>query len=212
MTEAAAAWDRLAARLYAAAGGLPVGDLKAGDGLAGRGERAYIDWLDATAAQAEHAATQAAAAANAYRVGVGGGGAPAGDRANRAQRTSLASTNCLGQPGPAIADTEAEYEQMWARDAAAMNAYAGASADAAPVTPFASPPADQRAAARTWALTAAPEVDIGRPPGDLSDSRSAAGAFLVTADNVRCVPFAGDVVAVETEFTVRAVGLRDRRT
>ena len=47
---------------------------------------------------------------------------------------------------------------MWARDADAMYAYAGASADAAAVTPFTSPPGDRGGAARSWALTSAPDV------------------------------------------------------
>ncbi len=88
--------------------------------------------------------------------------------ANRALRTSLASTNCLGQTSPAIADTEADYERMWAQDADAMYAYAGASADASTLTLFTPPPhatggpARQGTAVtqacRTWALTAAPEI------------------------------------------------------
>jgi PPE-repeat protein len=59
--------------------------------------------------------------------------------ANRAQLAALVATNFLGQNSPAIAATEAHYGQMWAQDAAAMYGYAGQSAVATKVTPFASP-------------------------------------------------------------------------
>jgi PPE-repeat protein len=48
-------------------------------------------------------------------------------------------TNVLGQNTPAIAQLEAQYGEMWAQDSAAMYGYAGQSAAAARVTPFASP-------------------------------------------------------------------------
>jgi PPE-repeat protein len=80
--------------------------------------------------------------------------------ANRAQRRSLSIRNCLGQTSPAIADAEARYEQMWAANADAMHAYAGASADAATMTPFTSPPAGAVSAnpATTWAVKSAPDL------------------------------------------------------
>jgi PPE-repeat protein len=85
--------------------------------------------------------------------------------ANRAQRTSLAIRNCLGQNSPAIAVAEAHYEQMWAANADAMHAYALASAEASIMTPFTSPPAAAvpANAATTWAVKSAPElVSAGR--------------------------------------------------
>src|SRR5690242_16806965 len=62
LTEAAAAWDTLAARLYARLADYRSVTSKLWHGAAAR----YIDWLDCTAARAAHAATQAAAAANAF--------------------------------------------------------------------------------------------------------------------------------------------------
>jgi hypothetical protein len=87
--------------------------------------------------------------------------------ANRAQRRSLALANCLGQTSPAIADTEAHYERMWAQDCDAMYAYADTSAAASTMTPFTSPPvtagpvrqgASATQSSGTWAITAAPDV------------------------------------------------------
>ena len=60
--------------------------------------------------------------------------------ANRSLLAALVATNVLGQNTPAIAATEALYTEMWAQDAAAMYGYAGASATAAQVNPFTTPP------------------------------------------------------------------------
>jgi PPE-repeat protein len=175
MSQAVTAWDRLATRLYTA-----VTDYRAVTSkLAARWEgpastamtqaaTPYIDWLNAAAAQAEHAATQAAAAVSAHETALAAVVPPPVIDANRALRRSLATTNCLGQTSPVIADVDAEYEQMWARDADAMYAYARASAHASTVTPFTSPPptnaeparqdAAVNQASRAWAVTAAPEI------------------------------------------------------
>jgi PPE-repeat protein len=140
MTEAAAAWDKLAARLYARLADYRSVTSKLAAAWQGAATR-YIDWLDCTAARAAHAATQAAAAARAFESALATLVPLPVVEANRAQRASLASTNCLGQFSSLIADLEAEYDQMWVQDAAAMNAYADASADAVLVTPFSSPTA-----------------------------------------------------------------------
>jgi PPE-repeat protein len=132
----------------------------------------YIAWLDATAAQARQTAIQANAAASAYGSAFASMVTPNVIEANRLQRISLAEMNCLGQISAAIADTDADYERMWVQDAAAMYAYARASADASELTPFSSPPlssdpiepARQGARVtqpcRNWSLMAAPEAAI----------------------------------------------------
>lgn len=48
--------------------------------------------------------------------------------ASRTRLTTLIATNILGQNTPAIAATEAQYEQMWAQDVAAMFGYTAGSA------------------------------------------------------------------------------------
>ena len=87
---------------------------------------------------------------------------------NRANLGSLAATNCLAQASATIADTEAEYERMWADDADVMYAYARTSADASALSPFGSPPAATDAAGPapqdagvsrpSWALESASDV------------------------------------------------------
>ena len=164
MTEAATAWERLAMRLYTAAADYRAVTAKLATAMTEAA--AYIDWLTAAAAYAERAATQATAAASAHETALAAIVPPPVIDANRAQRRSLASRACLGQTSPAIADADAEYERMWARDVDAMHAYASASADASTMTPFTSPPAIAGRAdtgtATTWAVKSAPElVSVG---------------------------------------------------
>jgi len=99
----------------------------------------YLEWLSTTAAQAEQAGTQANAAAAAYESAFAMTVPPAVVAANRAQLSNLVATNVFGQNTAAIAATEAQYGEMWAQDAAAMNGYAGASSAATQLTPFSSP-------------------------------------------------------------------------
>ncbi|OBH54520.1 hypothetical protein A5686_07995 [Mycobacterium sp. E2479] len=130
----------------------------------------HLAWLDATAARARQTAAQAKEAASAYGLTRAAVVAPHLIDANRLQRIALAASNCLGQSSAAIADTDADYERMWAQDAAAMYAYARASARIWKLTPFSSPPPPAglcEAAhhgpgfsepSRNWRLTVAPEV------------------------------------------------------
>ncbi len=200
MAEAATAWGRLAIRLHTAVANYRAVTAKPPAGWEGpmAAMGPYIDWLSATAIRAEQAATRAAAAASAHEAAVAATAQPSTIGANRARRRSLTLANPLALAGPAIADTEADYERMWAQDAAAMYAYAEASADAAAITPFTSPPdAGQGAAVgpgpRTRALTSAPEVvSAGRqlisvaPAALRALSRSPLATFDVSLASVTC--------------------------
>jgi PPE-repeat protein len=147
MLAAAAAWDGLAADLgFASTGyGATLTELTSGNWI-GPASTAmiaavtpYVNWLSSTAAQAEETANQARAAAAAYEAAFAMTVPPPVIAANRALLMALIATNFLGQNTPAIAATEALYAEMWAQDAAAMYGYAGASAAASQVTPFAAP-------------------------------------------------------------------------
>ena len=100
----------------------------------------YITWLDAAATAAAHASDHAAFAACAHELARGAMVPPEAIKTNRAKFALLATTNCLAQISPTIADIDAEYEKMWAQDGDAMYTYARASADASALTPFTSPP------------------------------------------------------------------------
>ncbi len=147
MLTAAAAWDGLATMLSSAASsyGSVISGLTSGSWLGpASGSMAaaatpYVAWMNATAAQANQAATQAKAAASAYETAFAMTVPPPVIAANRAQLSSLVTTNVLGQNTPAIAATEAQYGAMWAQDIAAMDGYASTSAAATTVTPFTTP-------------------------------------------------------------------------
>jgi PPE-repeat protein len=149
MLAAAAAWDELAAELSSAATGYNsvISELTSAPWI-GPASTAmvaaatpYGAWLSATAAQAEHTASQARAAVAAYEAAFALTVPPPVIAANRALLMALIATNFFGQNTPAIAATEAQYAEMWAQDAAAMYGYAGASSAASTVTPF-NPPAN----------------------------------------------------------------------
>jgi PPE-repeat protein len=172
---AAATWDSLAAEVSSAAGdyGSVISGLTSGPwrGPASASMAAaaapYVSWMNATAAQAEQAADQAKAAASAYEAAFTATVAPPVIAANRSLLASLIATNVLGQNTPAIAATEAQYAEMWAQDAAAMYGYAGSSAAASTLTPFAAPPA-------TTTLTQAGGTGTSAPLSQLVTSVPAA--------------------------------------
>ncbi|MBV8177268.1 MAG: PPE family protein [Mycobacterium sp.] len=101
----------------------------------------YVSWMTETAAQAEQAAMQARAAVAAYEQAFAATVPPPTIAVNRAETTAAVQANVFGQYTPLIMQLEAQYGQMWAQDASAMYTYAGQSAAATKVTPFASPAA-----------------------------------------------------------------------
>ncbi|MGV0052127.1 PPE family protein, SVP subgroup [Mycobacterium colombiense] len=144
---AAAAWNGLAAELRSMASSqnsviAALVDQWHGSAAASMAASAapYAEWMSATAAQAEQTAAQATAAATAYETAFAATVPPPVIAANRTLLMSLIATNFLGQNTAAIAAVEAHYGEMWAQDAAAMYGYAGDSAIASAVTPFAPPP------------------------------------------------------------------------
>lgn len=148
MLAAASAWDGLAAELQSAgsAYGSMVSELTDGQWLGpsstamAAATTPYVAWINASALQAEEAATQAKAAAAAYAAAFAMTVPPPVIAANRALLAALVATNFFGQNTPAIAANEAQYAEMWAQDAAAMYAYAGDSAAASRLTTFTAPP------------------------------------------------------------------------
>lgn len=148
LLSAAAAWDELAAELNSAAAlygstiqGLSVGPWSGPSSIAMAAAAApYVQWMSATGAQAELAATQAKLAVGAYEAAFAATVPPPIIEANRSLLATLIATNILGQNTPAIAATETQYMEMWAQDAAAMYGYAGSSASASQLAPFTEPP------------------------------------------------------------------------
>jgi PPE-repeat protein len=148
MLAAAAAWDQLATNLRSTAAsyrseitGLVAESWQGPSSMSMESATApYVAWISATAAQCEHVASQAKAAASAYETAFAMTVPPPVIAANRTQRATLVATNLLGQHTAAIAATEAHYGQMWAQNAATMYGYAAHSAAASNLTPFVPPP------------------------------------------------------------------------
>ncbi|APA76260.1 MULTISPECIES: PPE family protein, SVP subgroup [Mycobacterium] len=147
MLAAAMAWDELAAALQSTADSyqaeitaLTSGPWVGPSAAAMTAAIApYLEWMRTTGAQAEETATKARAAAFAYETAFAQTVPPPVITANRTLLASLVATNFLGQNTPAIATTETEYAEMWARDTAAMFGYAGSTASATTLTPFVQP-------------------------------------------------------------------------
>ena len=203
MLAAAGAWNGLAAELNSTAAsyesvvsGLTseswLGSLSASMAAAAA---PYVQWMSATAAQAEQAATQANAAAAAYETAFAMTVPPAVIAANRSLLTTLVATNVVGQNTPAIAATEAQYAEMWAQDAAAMYGYAGSSATASTLTPFASPPPTTNAAG------------AGGQAAAVAQSSMSSGSQVITA-----LPQALQSLASSTAAAAPAQSLSDLLT
>jgi PPE-repeat protein len=118
----------------------------------------YLTWLGTTAQQCQQTAYSAQAAAAAFdsaRVAV----VPVSVvTANRTRLAQLLATNRFGSNLPAIAETEDEYQSMWANNSAVLNRYEAASAQAATLPQFLSPPSitnPTAAATQASATTAA---------------------------------------------------------
>jgi hypothetical protein len=146
MVRAAGAWDELSSNLSATSEFCRAATLELNEGWRGTVAVAvmhtmarYLCWLDTAADQAANAATKARAAASAHESVMAALVSPEAIAVNRAQLVVLAVTNCLSQASPAIAETEAEYERMWAVDAYAMYDYARASTEASALPPLSSP-------------------------------------------------------------------------
>ncbi len=139
MHTAATAWDGLCSELGSAASSFnDVTATLASQSWQGPASQAmaavaapYVSWLSAAAASAQNAAGQARAVATAFESARCATVHPALVALNRNQVVSLIMANLFGQNAPAIAATEAQYEEMWAQDVTAMFGYhAGASAAA----------------------------------------------------------------------------------
>lgn len=177
---AAAMWTELATELHSAGAGYAsaVQTLVSGPWLGpsavamAAAAGPYATWLNCTAVQASETAAHAQLAATAYEEAFAATVPPPLVAANRAELLVLVATNLLGQNTAAIAATEAHYLSMWAQDAAAMYAYASASAAANQLTAFTNPPqtTNSGAAAARSAAADSQSASLGNRIGELINS------------------------------------------
>jgi PPE-repeat protein len=146
---AAAAWNGVAAEMNSAALGLNQiitelsGEEWLGPASASMAAAAqpYLEWITTTGARAEVAAAQAQSAAAAYETVLGSITPPPYIALNRTELAQAMATNVLGQNNNVIAQLEAQYQEFWATNTAALYNYANQSAAAAKLTSFGNAPA-----------------------------------------------------------------------
>jgi PPE-repeat protein len=193
MLAAAAAWNTMAAEMRSAAAN--YGSVVSGltneswlgqsSMLMSAAAAPYLAWLSTTATQAEQAGAQANAAAAAYESAFAMTVPPPVIAANRAQLSTLLATNVFGQNTAAIAGTEAQYAEMWAQDAAAMNGYGSASSAATQLTPFTAPQSTTNADGVAGQAAAVAQATNASTTSTTSASTTASGllAWLGLASN-----------------------------
>jgi len=172
LTEAAAAWNSLAADLDSTATQYQtlVTNLVTGAWLGPSSAQMasatapYIAWLQGTAATAAQTGAQAQVAAAAYQTAYASMVPLPAIEANRAELATLVANNFLGQNTGAIATNESEYLDMWIQDALGMDTYQ----------------ANSQAASALPAQSAAPMVTSGATP-------AAATAAAAPADSTSVI-------------------------
>jgi PPE-repeat protein len=187
LADAATAWRQLGADLEDAADNYAVTVSSMADTWHGPSSAAmfqsvgpYLTWLRTTSQQAQQVAASAQAAASAFNTASASVVPTAQVLANRTLLAKLLATNIFGRNMPAIAATEANYQEMWATNAAAMTRYQAASTQATTLPQFTSPASTtnssnqnaqqaQQAAAQSGAAT-----NSGTSTGTTSASSAAA--------------------------------------
>jgi PPE-repeat protein len=188
---AAAAWQALAAELgsTAAAYGAVISALSTGPWTGpssltmAAAAAPYVAWIEATSAQAQDAAAQAAEAAAVFQEAFAETVPPPEIEENRVRLATLISTNFLGVNTPAIGATEADYDRMWAQDAAMMYKYAASSAAASSLVPF-MPPLPTTDPAGLAGQAAAVSEATGNATGIQANQLANVGAGTATPSGV----------------------------
>ncbi|BBZ37769.1 PPE family protein [Mycobacterium conspicuum] len=162
LVEASVAWQRLGTSLEESAA-VNTATLAGLDG-AWHGPSAaamtqavepYLAWLRTTAAQCQQMVLALQDAVRAFNSAQSAVVPVASVTANRTRLKQLLATNRFGINLPAIAETEDEYQGMWANNSAAMSRYEAASAQATTLPMFSAPAAIANPAAQAGATAAA---------------------------------------------------------
>jgi PPE-repeat protein len=192
LANAAAAWRQLGADLEDAADSYAAAVSSMADTWHGPSSTAmsasvapYLTWLRTTSQQAQQVAASAQAAASAFNSASAAVVPTAQVLANRTRLAQLLATNGFGRNLPAIAATEADYQRMWANNAAAMTRYQAASTQATNLPQFTSPTSttDPSAQAAQNSAQTAAAANSG------SSTAAKAAAAATPAD---ALPVAGD--------------------
>ena len=172
LANAAAAWQQLSANLEDAADNYAASLSSMDETWYGPSSAAmfqsvtpYVTWLRTTAQQAQQTAAAAQSAAAAFNSVQASVVPTATVAANRTRLVQLLATNVFGRNLPAIAQTESEYQTMWANNAAAMTRYQAASSQASTLPQLTSPTSTTNPSAlKTQASSAAPAATTSSGP------------------------------------------------
>src|SRR5271163_3161192 len=164
LANAAAAWQQLSVNLEDAADNYASSLSSMDESWYGPSSAAmfqsvtpYVTWLRTTAQQAQQTAAAAQSAAAAFSSVQASVVPTATVAANRMRLVQLLATNVFGRNLPAIAQTESEYQTMWANNAAAMTRYQAASSQASTLPQLTSPTSTTNPSAlKTQASSATP--------------------------------------------------------
>jgi PPE-repeat protein len=192
LANAAAAWRQLGADLEDAADNYAASVSSMADTWHGPSSTAmsasvapYLAWLRTTSQQTQQVAASAQAAASAFNSASASVVPTAQVLANRTQLAQLLATNIFGRNMPAIAATEANYQQMWANNAAAMTRYQAASSQATNLPQFTSPTSTTNPSAQATQTSA--QTAAATNSGSSTAAKAAAAATPADA-----LPTAGD--------------------
>lgn len=189
LATAAAAWQQLSASLEDAADNYAASISSMDETWYGPSSAAmlqavtpYMTWLRTTAQQTQQTAAAAQSAAAAFNSVQASVVPTATVAANRMLMAQLLATNIFGRNLPAIAQTDSEYQEMWANNSAAMTRYQAASAQASTLPQLTSPTSTTNpsaAKAKTQASSATPATTSSSAA---TSSASPAGVLPTAGD------------------------------
>lgn len=193
LIEAAGAWQRLAVELensvstYASTLSSLIDSWDGPSAMAMlQSVQPYLLWLRETAQQSSQMATSAESAASAFTTVRSTVVHPSVVTANRTRLAQLLATNRFGTNTAAIAETENEYQTMWANNSAAMSRYQASSSQATTqLSNFNSPlsATDPGGTARQeLAVNQAQALSAGNVGNSLVSDLSGAGLFGADGD------------------------------
>ncbi|HEY6819444.1 MAG TPA: PPE family protein [Mycobacterium sp.] len=188
LANAAAAWQQLSANLEDAADNYASSLSSMDESWYGPSSAAmfqsvtpYVTWLRTTAQQAQQTAAAARSAAAAFSSVQASVVPTATVAANRTRLVQLLATNVFGRNLPAIAQTESEYQTMWANNAEAMTRYQAASSQASTLPQLTSPTSKTNPSGLTTQSTSAAPA-----------ATTSSGATVAAASPAEAIPTAFD--------------------
>ncbi len=189
LANAAAAWQQLSANLEDAADNYAASLSAMDEAWHGPSSAAmfqsvtpYVTWLHTTAQQAQQTAAAAQSAAAAFNSVQASVIPTATVVANRTRLAQLLATNVFGRNLPAIAQTDSEYQTMWANNAAAMTRYQAASSQASTLPQLTSPTSTTNPTGLAAQASAAPAATTSSSSAATVAAATPAGALPTAFD------------------------------